>query len=239
MPKIKSKHKTKSKRTVKSVRRNRRMTRRKQRGSGRYNYSLYAYLPDDVATAVKTTTDNLQTKYESYLKWKTNHTYDPPHITIAYGPSIDADEITNKEDIDKVYPGILRFASEGLPIITYSDINTFDRDDKYVLKIQWDSDKLLDMYKYIADTVPEVGKTYTTYASMDGYKNDPVKYYNKMSHTTLCVLDRAKVDSEGNLEDIIKDAISIYSSINKTPKEFSAKNISMISAITDTPVLLW
>ena len=239
MPKIKLKYKTKSKRYLKSARRNRRMTRRKQHGSGKYNYSLYAYLSDDVAEAVKSTTDSLQTKYESYLKWKTNHASDPPHITIAYGPSIDADEVTDIGGIDKVYPGILQFESKGLPILQYANINTFDREDKYVLKIQWNSDMLLDMYKYIAETVPEVGKTYTTYASMDGYRNDSVKYYNKMSHTTLCVLDRAKVDSEGNLEDIIKDAISTYNSMNGVPKEFSAKNISMISAITDTPVLLW
>lgn len=239
MPKNKSKYKTKSKRSLNGARRTRRMTRRKQKGAGKYNYSLYAYLPDDVATAIKTTTDNLQTKYESYLKWKTNHASDPPHITIAYGPSIDADEVTDIEGIDKVYPGILRFAPEGLPLLGYMDINTFDREDKYVLKIQWNSDMLLDMYKYIADTVPEVGKTYATYASMDGYANDPIKYYNKMSHTTLCVLDRTKVDSEGNLDDIIKDAISIYNSMNRVPTEFSAKNISMISAITDTPVLLW
>lgn len=239
MPKIKSKYKTKSKRSLKSARRNRRMTRWKQHGSGKYNYSLYTYLPDDVAEAVKAITDSLQTKYESYLKWKTNHASDPPHITIAYGPSIDADEVTDIGGIDKVYPGILQFESKGLPILQYANINTFDREDKYVLKIQWNSDMLLDMYKYIAETVPEVRETYNTYARMDGYRNDPVKYYNKMSHTTLCVLDRAKVDSEENLEDIIKDAISTYNSMNGVPKEFSAKNISMISAITDTPVLLW
>lgn len=209
---------------------------RTQRGGSRANYSLYAFLPDDIAGAVAATTDYLQSKYGEYLKWKTNHAGDPPHITIAYGPSIDysEEEILDKGRVDEVYPGIMTFEERGLPNIAYSSINTFDRADKYVVKIQWDSAMLLDMYEHISATIPEVRGTYTSYAAMDGLNLG--SYYHKMSHTTLCVLDRAKVDAEaGLLEKILADAEAAY----KDRASFTAKNISLISAKSDTPVRLW
>lgn len=228
-----------------SQRRNTRLAHRKsrkqrrnraQRGGGRANYSLYAFLPDDVAGAVAATTDQLQSKYGDYLKWKTNHAGDPPHITIAYGPSIDysEEEVLEKGRVDEVYPGIMKFEARGLPDIAFSTINTFDRADKYVVKIQWDSDMLLEMYEHISATIPEVRDTYTSYAAMDGLNLN--SYYYKMSHTTLCVLDRAKVDAEaGLLEKILADAEAAY----KGRASFTAKNISLISAKSDTPVRLW
>lgn len=216
-------------------RKSRSQRRRAQRGGGRANYSLYAYLPDDVASSVAATTDHLQAKYGEFLKWKTNHAGDPPHITIAYGPSIDysEEEVLDKARIDEVYPGIMKFEARGLPDIAFGMINTFDRADKYVVKIQWDSDMLLEMYAHISATVPEIRDTYTGYAAIDGLNLN--SYYHKMSHTTLCVLDRAKVDAAGNLDAILADARAAY----KGRSPFSAKNVSLISAKSDTPVRLW
>lgn len=213
-------------------------TRRYQRGGGKYNYSLYAYLPEMVATAIKSTTGELQRKYSDYLKWTTNHESDPPHITITYGPSIDNDEITKKEQIDGVYPGLSAFESKGLPEIVYKDVNIFTMDKFYVIKVSWHSDLIIEISKYIYDTIPEVKATSNNYSRKDGFEGRLLEYFENRIHTTLCVLDREKVDAVGNLESIIADAKAIYES-KAVPSSFLAKNISLISAISDTPILLW
>jgi len=197
------------------------------------NYTIYAYLPDDITEIISDSMKYLNEKYKNLYKWQTTET---PHITIAYGPELmDGEkEIDNYKSnaIEKLLPNFLNLKDEiGHPIINFKGVSYFNNANFWIVKVEFQSDGLNKLRTNLRDNSDLLDKRAKEFEDRDGYEYRSSIY--PWAHSTLIVIK--KDVPEEIVKEIIKDAENYL----KLPESFEAKNISLISAITDTPIVLW
>jgi len=197
------------------------------------NYTIYAYLPDNITEIINDNMKYLHEKYKDLYKWKTTET---PHITIAYGPELmdDEKEIDNYDQnaIEKLLPNFLNLKNEiGHPIVNVKGISYFNNANFWVIKVEFQSDGLNKLRTNLRDNSDLLDHRAKEFEDRDGYEYR--SHFYPWAHSTLIVIK--KDVSEEIVKEIIKDAENYL----KLPESFKAKNISLISAITDTPIVLW
>jgi 2'-5' RNA ligase len=197
------------------------------------NYITYAYLPDDITEIISNSMKYLHEKYKDLYKWQTTEI---PHITIAYGPVlIDGEkEIDNYEpnDIEKLLPNFLNLKDEiGHPIINFKGVSYFNNANFWVIKVEFQSDGLNKLRTNLRDNNTVLDQRAKEFEDRDSYEYRSSIY--PWAHSTLIVI---KKDIH---EEIVKEIIKDVENYLKLPESFEAKNISLISAITHTPIVLW
>ena len=196
-----------------------------------FNYAIYANIPSEITANIQETMLYLHEKYSGMYTWKTTET---PHITIAYGPEIsDSENEINTFDsvaIEHLLPGFLRVIDN--PTVHAHGVSYFNNPNAWIIKIDFESDGLNQMLHHLRDTVPLINTRQTEFEIRDGFTYRDPRYV--WAHCTLIAIKK-DVD-ERTIIDIVADAQDHLKL--RIPATFATSSISLISAKTDTPVVL-
>jgi len=139
------------------------------------NYYLHIRFSKTIEKKFKVVKDNLfkNKTIEPYFKLKDNGEIVketmPAHITMSYGPKLEYDtdstkdpssyEIKNVKEIEKIYPNFLENFKNKIPNIKYIKISAFLRPEKIVIKVELESEILLEMIKFFRKTIVSYNET--------------------------------------------------------------------------------
>jgi len=193
-----------------------------------YNYALYASFDDKTTATISAYVKAIEHYCSDKLLAKQTES---PHLTILYGPSIygDTKEITDKKEIESVLPGFVELFDGTLPHITCTGVSCFDRGDRMIIKLGFESKTLTQFQTFLRKSMPDVQNKYEMYAKtvQDGSYDLPPKQW---LHATLAIV------SPANKDTVLAYAEKICASF---PKKVKVAGIQLISAKTDTVVPLW
>ena len=195
------------------------------------NYCIYGCVSQSISSLV----ESMRIKDLAHLKFQSN---DQPHVTIMYGPSIEdgVPELTaesGEHELDSLLGGFVRrFKDKPLPSFKVVGVSYFDRPDFNILKLDLESSQMTDMQVYLRKNTTHGYDKFRedTKHVDDSYAMPPVGW----CHLTLGFLKKdAPVDE-------------LVSQCNKKLLESECKlddleitQIQLISAVTDTPIILW
>lgn len=225
-----------------------------------YYYSVEASVPDCVTKVIDTLKKRVDKKYVVEFKHDQN-------IVIAFGPSLsntpsknktevteyqEVKEITtcksteDKEKINILLNGFYTAFHGELPDANLGNIIVSKRQGqdgkmRYILNVVINSDKIDSMYRHLRTKVPSIKKFYDDQhkrleKSEDTYRG----LYKKGNYKGVCNI-RIGLLKTSMTDDELKDLLK-YLNEKKENKEnsfFQVKNIMLISAVTQTPVVLW
>lgn len=199
-----------------------------------YNYCVYAYPNKIISEIIKRVSEKLQQKYSKYLYSRVS---EDPHITIAFGPAISegTNEITSlTEEVDELLSGFIKYFMGSYPIIHYCDVNHFERDNYYVIKVEFSSEIIDEMHMYLRNNNESISKNYLDlYSKTKKYDESAAPIPKRWIHMTLAII---KKDSQEIINEVEKLARDLLSEIQV---ESVTERISLISAMTDNEVILW
>ena len=141
------------------------------------------------------------------------------HITISYGPKIEYDdmidpssyEIKDVIEIEQIYPNFFSTFEDKIPTIKYTGVSAFLRNENIVIKMDIESDILLEMIKYCRlnimsynETVKELKSSYNQ-SKEDLKKRFPILFKEEHSfdedpigalHITLITIKSDTLESD-------------------------------------------
>jgi hypothetical protein len=195
-----------------------------------FNYALYANFNREISDQI---VHARSTMWETCPDLISSVSLEHPHMTVIYGPMLapDKKEITtfDKDMIEEIYPGLLSSNFQMPFFYTYRGVSHFKRGNRYIIKMEFASIPLTNLQMHLRRALPQVDATYLTAHKSDG-DNSRASNPERWLHVSLCeVLD---VNNVPVVEEAARNALQYF------PTLVEAHNLSVISAVTNTSILL-
>jgi len=192
-------------------------------------YCVYAFLPENIEKlALDLRLDNTDDR----LLWTMDEV---PHVTVMYGPMIDdnTDELnskSSKSEINTLLGGFISKYEGAYPSFKISGIGCFYRDDKNIIKLNIESSDMTEMQVFLRKN------TENTYEVM--HEKNPHDQSYAMPPIGWCHVTLGYLKKNVDVVPIIKE-LSERLEFALEQREFSVRQIALISAKTDQIIKLW
>lgn len=213
-----------------------------------YNYSLYALFDAVTTQQISEMVKTIEEKFADKLLYKQG---EAPHLTVIYGPPIygKTEEIKTVKEIETVLPGFMSKFQGTLPKIKCNGVSVFERGDRCIIKLGFDSEELTAMHVFLRHSLPALEKKYVQYAEKvkDGSYALPPRDW---LHATLAVVkpeyvkevlveaQRLESSFAATQQQRRDDAFSTEKRLNFS-KEVTVAQLVLLTAKTDTVLPLW
>lgn len=161
-----------------------------------------------------------------------------PHVTILYGPALsdNTSEITDAERVEEVYPEIRSLVQHPYKLV-YRGVSHFKSINRYIIKLEFECQALTDLQVQLRQRLPQVNQIYLDEESTRGTLSKalpPVRWI----HVTLCFVEIHNDTMSKDLEKVLDIEEKARQYFKDFPVEIILENIAVMSAVSDTPLVV-